>query len=445
MTRDIRLIWLALAAAAGGAAALLGVPEWRSAAWAAAAAAPPAAALFMRGSMNARRALEVESALAVGVAAAGAALSGGAGSPLTVAFALAVALAWRDARHPRLALEIAGFALLGLALAHLAASAFPGRDEGAGALAACFAVAALAALGGLALEGRRPEPGAAKAKPADAAPAYDLTAALERSRRSAEIARRAQGQAAEAQEALRARMRFFAQTSHELRTPLNAILGFAEMMRRGVFGPLPERYQEHAELIEQGGRDLALVVDDLLDLARIEAGRQSVAPDWIDLAGAAREAARMFAPAAQRRRIDLVVQGGDAAGEVEAFADARAARQIALNLISNAVKFTPEGGRVTVRATRSGRAARLEVADTGPGMSAEELERLSRPWEQGEAGRRVTGSGLGLSVVRALAELHGGRLDLASRAGAGAVVAVTLPDPPDSAPNPSDRRSTAGG
>jgi cell cycle sensor histidine kinase DivJ len=249
---------------------------------------------------------------------------------------------------------------------------------------------------------------------------------LEARTKKAEVAERLARAETEAMSArLEARTTFFAQTSHELRTPLNAIIGFAEMMRNAVFGPLPERYREYAGLIHEGGRNLSLIVDDVLDLARLEAGRYEIHREIVSLTDLAAEAVHFMKDEAGRKAIELHLENpGD---DVEAFADPKAVRQIALNLISNGLKFTPSGGSVTVAALEARGGALLAVSDTGEGISPEELTRLSRAFEQGEAGRRQKGAGLGLSVVRAFAELHGGRLDIESREGGGTTIAVLFP------------------
>jgi len=210
-----------------------------------------------------------------------------------------------------------------------------------------------------------------------------------------------------------------------LRTPLNAIIGFSDMMRNAVFGPLPERYQEYAELIREGGHTLSIVVDDVLDLSRIEAGKYDIMPEPVSLTELAEDAVRFMADTAKRKSVELTVESDE---DVEAFADQRAVRQIALNLISNGLKFTPIGGSVTVQTIAAPNGgALLAVSDTGVGISEEELTRLSRAFEQGAAGREQKGTGLGLSVVRAFAELHGGRLDIESRQGGGSTIAVFFP------------------
>jgi cell cycle sensor histidine kinase DivJ len=246
-----------------------------------------------------------------------------------------------------------------------------------------------------------------------------------RLRKAAQVALEARKAAETAKHQLEARTTFFAQTSHELRTPLNAIVGFAEMMRSGVFGPLPERYQEYAELIHEGGRNLTLIIDDVLDLARLEAGKYEIYPEIVSLSDLADDAVRFMMDEARRKGVDLVCDGPE---DAEAFADSKAVRQIALNLISNALKFTPAGGEVVVVAEEVPGGSVLAVSDTGVGISPEELKRLSRAFEQGEAGKKQKGAGLGLSVVRAFAELHRGALTIEPRESGGTRIAVFFPE-----------------
>jgi signal transduction histidine kinase len=234
-------------------------------------------------------------------------------------------------------------------------------------------------------------------------------------------------------------MQFFAQTSHELRTPLNAIVGFAEMMVQQVFGALPEKYLEYARLIREGGRNLNAVVDDITDLAKIEAGKFEIAPEVVSLTDLLEEAVRFLSETAERKRVALTL---DAKEDVEAFADPRAVRQIALNLISNALKFTPAGGQVTVSATESAAGSRLTVADNGVGVTPEEIRELSQAFRQGRAGRSHKGSGLGLSVVRAYVELHSGEFTISGRPERGTVVSVTFPPETGESSSGGDSRST---
>ena len=386
----------------------------------------------MRGSTTEARIAEVESGLWVGFATLGAASTGGA-TAMVVLYAVAVATAWMSG-SARLTREIAGFALIGLFFAIVANSGVSWlHDYDAAVIAMGYGVAGVVLVGVIAVMAASAPP---KRQPAFAkihtvgGPAPDPVAAskikqmelrLQEATASAEAAR---AEAERAAERLEARTTFFAQTSHELRTPLNAIVGFAEMMRNAVFGPLSERYQEYAALIHEGGQNLTLIVDDVLDLARIEAGRYEIYADLVSLTDLASEAVHFMSDEAARKGIELELTGPE---DVEAFADSKAVRQIALNLISNALKFTPSGGRVEVAALDAPGGSLLAVSDTGAGISPEELTRLSRAFEQGDAGKRQKGAGLGLSVVRAFADLHGGRLDIESREGGGSTIAVFFP------------------
>lgn len=441
----LRVSWLVLAALAAGWSLFLGVPIWLTAAALTCAILPSLIGFFLSGSAPRRQTIELETVFWIVVATAGASLTGGALSPLNLGYAIPVMLAL-GARDSRLTAEAGAFAMAGFALSAMLAGGFTTDTIGASVLtpeyarmlasafAACLLaqtglVAAIAVAGGLAPpERRRSE---RVAPPPPAAPG---NGDLERRLRAAESrAIQAEGKLSASQAELKdtrhrfeLRTRFFAQVSHELRTPLNAILGFAEMLKSGVFGQLADKQQEYAELIHEGGRNLSLVVDDVLDLSRVEAGRFEIAPELVSLTDLAAEAVRFMADMAARKNVELVLMDDDA----EAFADSRAVRQIALNLISNALKFTPEGGEVTVSTIETASGAVLAVSDTGAGISPEELRRLSLAFEQGEEGKRHKGAGLGLSVVRAFAELHGGRLDIESRQGGGSTVAVFFPAEP---------------
>jgi signal transduction histidine kinase len=432
-----RGIWLVLATLAAAWASIRGVPIWLSVAALGCAVLPTLVGMFVRGSAADTRVAELESVLWIALATMGTACTGGAGSPLIVLFAAAVATAWMSG-VPRLTIEAAGFSLLGLAVATIAGWDGSWLDANdANALATAYGTCGLALVGAIAAweVARRPSTaaawqGAGRLKPvAGAAP--DPQAALRikqleiKARQSEVDLSAAREEARVANARLNARTTFFAQTSHELRTPLNAIIGFAEMMRNAVFGPLPERYQEYIGLIHEGGKNLALIVDDVLDLARMEAGRYEIFRDVVSLTDLAAEAVRFMQDEADRKGVTLELASvGD---DVEAFADSKAVRQIAFNLVSNGLKFTPKGGTVTVAALEAPGGALLAVSDTGAGISPEELKRLSRAFEQGDAGKSQKGAGLGLSVVRAFAELHGGRLDIESHEGGGTTIAVFFP------------------
>jgi signal transduction histidine kinase len=426
-------VWIGLSVAAAAWGAAAGVPLWLSLVALTFAVAPSLIGIFVRGAMPVKQSMELQTGLFIAVGTLGVAFTGGAVSPLIVVFAAAIGLGWSSGQ-PRLAVEAGAFSILGYVFAAIASI---GGNPGVGdlsPLAAPYALAAMVLTGVIAaLTARSGRILAAAPAIAPAVGAVDH-ATQQKLREASARASRAENQldaaiaeAAAAKQALEARTRFFAQTSHELRTPLNAILGFAEMMKLAIYGPLPEKYEEYAGLIHEGGRGLSIVIDDVLDLSRIDAGHK-IDPEPISLTDHAAEAVRFMADTAARKSIRLEMTSDE---DVEAFADPKAVRQIALNLISNALKFTPEGGEVSVTTAMSPAGALLAVSDTGVGITEEELTRLSRAFEQGEAGRKHKGAGLGLSVVRAFAELHGGRLDIESRVGGGSTIAVFFPAEPE--------------
>ncbi|MFZ5718991.1 MAG: sensor histidine kinase [Pseudomonadota bacterium] len=220
--------------------------------------------------------------------------------------------------------------------------------------------------------------------------------------------------------------RFLANMSHELRTPLNAIMGFSDIMRQRLFGPLGDRYAEYAELIHESGTHLLELINDVLDMSKIEAEKFELAIETFDARDAVSAVLRLMRGQADRAGVNL--RGVLPIAPLTAEADKRAVKQIALNLISNALKFTPRGGSVTVTVQRDGDTLELVVADTGVGIAPQDLERLGRPFEQaGDAEQRAAGSGLGLSLVRAFARLHGGEMAVESRVGEGTTVTVRIP------------------
>ncbi|HYE43304.1 MAG TPA: HAMP domain-containing sensor histidine kinase [Caulobacteraceae bacterium] len=228
-------------------------------------------------------------------------------------------------------------------------------------------------------------------------------------------------------EALNARKsRFLANMSHELRTPLNAVIGFSDIMKQRLFGPMPDRYLEYARLIHESGGHLLAVINDVLDMSKIEAERYELSRTVFD----AREpiSAAMRLVRLQAHEAGVALQSVLPQEPVAVEADERAVKQITLNLLSNALKFTPAGGSVTVSLATEARTLELTVSDTGVGIAPEDVERLGRPYEQaGDAGSRSLGTGLGLSLVRAFAELHGGTMAIESTLGEGAAITVRLP------------------
>jgi two-component system cell cycle sensor histidine kinase PleC len=231
-----------------------------------------------------------------------------------------------------------------------------------------------------------------------------------------------------AEEASQAKSKFLANMSHELRTPLNAIIGFSEIMESGMFGPLgSDKYREYCSDIHQSGQYLLDVINDILDMSKIEAGRIRLDAEPIELEPFLNDAMRVVSGRANDKRLKLTARIG---GGIRLSADHRLLKQIMLNLLSNAVKFTPEGGRVTIRArkTSSGWVS-ISIADTGIGIPEEALARLGRPFEQVESQltKSHQGSGLGLAIAKSLTELHHGSMRIHSTPGRGTMVLLRLP------------------
>jgi two-component system, cell cycle sensor histidine kinase PleC len=230
-----------------------------------------------------------------------------------------------------------------------------------------------------------------------------------------------------AEEANQAKSKFLANMSHELRTPLNAIIGFSEIMGSGMFGTLgSEKYQEYCHDILTSGHYLLEVINDILDMSKIEAGRMKLDLEPLDLSKTLAESLRVISGRADHKKLNL---DADIEGAISVVADRRAIKQILVNLLSNAVKFTPDGGKVVVRSRLRSDSIVLTIADTGIGIAPHSLKRLGRPFEQVESQLTKTyhGSGLGLAIARSLTNLHGGSMRLRSKLGTGTVVCVSLP------------------
>ena len=245
--------------------------------------------------------------------------------------------------------------------------------------------------------------------------------------RSAELAEKYAEEKTRAEEANQAKSKFLANMSHELRTPLNAIIGFSEIMESGMFGPLgAEKYHEYCSDIRGSGQYLLEVINDILDMSKIEAGRIRLDFEDLSIDTLLNEAMRVVAARAQNKQLQLSAR---ISPELRLRADRRALKQIALNLLSNAVKFTPVGGRVTVRGRATDHCITLAIADTGIGIAKDALARLGRPFEQVESQltKSHQGSGLGLAISKSLVELHGGRMRIRSTLGKGTLVVVRLP------------------
>ena len=245
--------------------------------------------------------------------------------------------------------------------------------------------------------------------------------------RLAELAEKYAEEKTRAEEANQAKSKFLANMSHELRTPLNAIIGFSEIMESGMFGPLgAEKYHEYCGDIRGSGQYLLEVINDILDMSKIEAGRIRLDFEDLNLDSLLAEAMRVVAARAQDKQLELTTR---ISPELRLRADRRALKQIALNLLSNAVKFTPYGGRITVRGRASNYCITLTILDSGIGIAKDALARLGRPFEQVESQltKSHQGSGLGLAISKSLVELHGGSMRIRSTLGKGTLVVVRLP------------------
>jgi two-component system cell cycle sensor histidine kinase PleC len=251
----------------------------------------------------------------------------------------------------------------------------------------------------------------------------DLSRELEETRDEALMKR------AEAESANASKTAFLANMSHELRTPLNAILGFSEIIARECLGPVGSpRYKEYAGDIHNSGAHLLSLINDLLDVAKIEAGRMEIEPQIIETARTLESALKFVGARARDRRQELTVAVADEA--LILYADERALKQIVINLVSNAVKFTHDGGSIEVSAKRNNAGDfELTVADDGPGIPAEKVGRIFKPFSRvdNRYDSENSGTGLGLALVRGLAELHGGRAWMESEEGRGTRVHVVLP------------------
>jgi len=245
----------------------------------------------------------------------------------------------------------------------------------------------------------------------------------------------------DAETANQAKTEFLAMMSHEIRTPLTVILGFSEIIRDQAFGPIENAtYTEYANDINTSGHHLLDVVNDILDIAKIEAGKMEITPERIEPAALLATAIRLVKERALRR--DLILEHTAPTTLPFLWADPRAAKQILFNLLSNAIKFTPRGGRITVTAAaadgdgngegRGGRDLVITVTDTGIGIPSDQLQRVLRPFERidNRYTRKANGTGLGLPLVKALMALHNGSLTINSGPGIGTTVSLRFPPPP---------------
>jgi signal transduction histidine kinase len=220
---------------------------------------------------------------------------------------------------------------------------------------------------------------------------------------------------------------FLATMSHELRTPLNAIIGFSEVLREQMFGELNERQLAYVSDVHEAGKHLLSLINDVLDLAKIEAGKMELELSQVAIPDVLRSAVSMHSGSASRGGIELELELETDPKQITIAADERRVRQVVFNLLSNAVKFTPAGGRVDVSARLEDGRVEVAVADTGPGIDAADLEKIFEEFEQASDGRQAEGTGLGLPLSRKLVELHGGSLWAESTPGRGSTFRFTLP------------------
>jgi signal transduction histidine kinase len=229
-----------------------------------------------------------------------------------------------------------------------------------------------------------------------------------------------------AQEGNRAKSEFLAVMSHELRTPLNAIIGYTDLLAAGLSGPVDDRQRQQLQRIEACSHHLLELVDDILSFSRLEAGKERLHLERVDFSQLVREVADLTRPAAERKQLRFRVDA--APHPIRGESDPGKVRQILVNLLSNAIKFTDEG-EVRLDATARDGEVRFKVSDTGIGIPEDRMPQIWDPfWQVQQSRTRVAGgTGLGLSVVRRLTELLGGRVDVESRVGSGTTFSVVLP------------------
>jgi signal transduction histidine kinase len=231
-----------------------------------------------------------------------------------------------------------------------------------------------------------------------------------------------------AQAANRTKSEILANVSHELRTPLNAIIGFSELICTQLFGPdRQDKYLEYARDVHDSGKHLLGIINDILEFAKIDAGELKLYEEVTDLGVVLASCRNMVATRAHKAGLMLDIPAGP--GLPHIWADERKLKQILLNLLSNSVKFTPAGGRVSVEVDESPDGLALVVRDTGIGIAREDIERALAPFQQvdGDLNRRYDGTGLGLTITKSLVEMHAGRLGIESEVGAGTAVTIALP------------------
>ena len=243
---------------------------------------------------------------------------------------------------------------------------------------------------------------------------------------NAQLYRELKEQSVELERASRHKSEFLASMSHELRTPLNAVLGFSEVLLEQLFGDINERQEEYLRDIHGSGKHLLELLNEILDLSKVEAGKMELEYSSFELRSLLTDAAAMLRERAAAQSLDLRVEVHDGIGMVES--DELRLKQVVLNLMTNAVKFTPDGGSVVVRATPGPSGIEITVTDTGIGVAEADRKRIFESFQQGGRGSsREEGTGLGLTLSRRIVELLGGRMWLESELGVGSTFGFTLP------------------
>ena len=261
-------------------------------------------------------------------------------------------------------------------------------------------------------------------------------------RRLTKVLRAAMAAKRQAQQAAKARADFFAATTHELRTPLNAIMGFSEILQKEIFGPLAnDRYREYAQIIHDSGNHLLSLVNDLLDLSKLDAGKFDLHFESVLLLKVIVDCVRGVETQANSSHVGISVNLYDDIRFLRG--DDRRLHQMLLNLLSNALKFTPEGGEIHISAFRRGDCIAIEVSDSGIGIAPEEIPKVLEPFGQVDSarGRKFAGTGLGLPLTKELAELHGGSLSIESTPDIGTRVTLLLPSEDEPGASRTGRRN----
>jgi len=253
----------------------------------------------------------------------------------------------------------------------------------------------------------------------------DITAA----KRSAEALSHAEKEIDISKQANQAKSEFLAAMSHELRTPLNAILGFSDILFKQYFGaPGAGKYREYAKDIHDSGQHLLALVNDLLDISTIEAGEKSLEKEMLPIREIVKDCGRIIDEKMQAKNIDFITEVMN--GHSMFYADKRASKQILINILWNAVKFTPEGGEISIFVKASSHHTNFTITDTGVGIPADHLSNITKPFSRSDNNPHVSddGWGLGLSITKSLVELHDGDMNISSEVGKGTIVTVTFPN-----------------